>query len=505
MSRTAVVTLEARTGQFRRSMAAARASVSSFRRGVVGIGTAAQGAITSLSRMATIGAGLGAVGAIVAGAKAYGLLADSVRLANTQRLAELNLESVLNNQRKAGVRVVHGLADALKRQAAEIQKKTIIGDEDTIRGQAQLATFRSLIPHIHRATEAMAVFVEFQGVDAVTAANLLGKAAEGNIGALTRYGISLSETARRTKDVELILTEILQQLPEMGISSQTAAGRVDQLANALGDVKEKLGMALSPAIKAVVNEIEPLVVRLDGWVQANQKLIASSVAEFVGDVAVSVAEFGLQVKAFVDSGGLQKIGAGLEFVGAAGRMAFHGTVAVVEGLRAGFLALGSAIFRVGEVAMGFILDQIDNILASIQTLAAVASPLGAAIAKAFDLDVLQKARNELAEFRREASDVGRFMKDAVAASGRSALERNNAASIRAGQATEDALGAAQRFGEIRVNVQADPEMREKIRAGIQGVVQRIVAEQAEQDTQRQAESEAQGTVQRGFAVEGSVG
>ncbi|MDX1509014.1 MAG: hypothetical protein R3358_12085, partial [Woeseiaceae bacterium] len=317
-TRDAKVKLKADTSGYRRSMDRAAGSTRRVSVSLRGIGRAAGGALRSVAglavKMTAVGAAGAAVAGILAARKAYGLLAESIDLVGVQLEAERNLQSVLNNQRAAGVKIASDLADRLKKQASALQEVGTTGDEVTIRGQAQLATFRGLIPHIERASEVMLQLSEFTGQDAVNAANLLGKAAEGQIGALSRYGISLSDTAKKTKDIGLILEEVSSQLPTLGVSASTARGRLAQLGNQVGDLKEQIGEALTPAIKGAVAAVRPMVGRMQEWVAANREWLQTKFNDGLRMAGAAVGEIASRVAGFINSGGLAAMAEGFRLV-----------------------------------------------------------------------------------------------------------------------------------------------------------------------------------------------
>ena len=81
----------------------------------------------------------------------------------------------------------------------------------------------------------------------------LGRAATGQIGALTRLGIPLDEGAKKSKDFGVILGTLQTQF---GGASATAAdtfsGRIKILKTSLGEVVEEIGYALLPTAERLV-------------------------------------------------------------------------------------------------------------------------------------------------------------------------------------------------------------------------------------------------------------
>ena len=116
--------------------------------------------------------------------------------------------------------------------------------------------------------------------DAITIANAVGRAIDGGAGALTRYGISLSDTqkelfktANREERVALlaeILTGNFGGLNEK--MRETSEGGVAALKNSFGDLMEKVGKPLSEILDKLVQDLAPVIDKLSDWIEKNPKL-----------------------------------------------------------------------------------------------------------------------------------------------------------------------------------------------------------------------------------------
>ena len=81
----------------------------------------------------------------------------------------------------------------------------------------------------------------------------LGRAATGQIGALTRLGIPLDENAKKSKDFSSILQTLEGQFGgAAATAADTFAGRVKILKTSFGEVVEEIGFALLPAFEKIV-------------------------------------------------------------------------------------------------------------------------------------------------------------------------------------------------------------------------------------------------------------
>ena len=85
----------------------------------------------------------------------------------------------------------------------------------------------------------------------------LGRAATGQIGALTRLGIPLDEGAKKSKDFGAILGTLQEQFGgAAAVAADTFSGRVKILKTSLGEVVEEIGFALLPTAERFVEFLQ---------------------------------------------------------------------------------------------------------------------------------------------------------------------------------------------------------------------------------------------------------
>jgi hypothetical protein len=240
--------------------------------------------------------------------------------ASTQELAEKKLaDAVLKHEGATMANV-----EALKKQAAALQKVTQFGDEATIEAQALLATYGVAPEKMEAATQAMVDFAAATGRDLKTAALTVGKAVgAGFTGELSRYGIILdTSTIPKTE----VATEVLKKLNEQfgGRAQKTAetyAGRLARLKNATGDLYEQIGFALFPILESLFDKIRPLIEQAGEWIRSHQKLTAVIGIAGVGGTGLlfALAMLGLALPGIVTAIGAMLSPIGLA-VGAIGAM-----------------------------------------------------------------------------------------------------------------------------------------------------------------------------------------
>ena len=277
--------------------------------------------------------------------------AASVKAFDKQQKALAQVESGLRSTGNAA-----GFAsEQLQKMAADLQGKTIFGDEVILKdATAQLLTFTNISGEQFARTQvaALDLATRLDG-DLKSASIQLGKALNdpvANLSALSRSGIqfseeqkatikSLAETNRLADAQTIILDELNKQY---GGSAEAAAqagiGGIQQLQNSLGDLGEEFGKIISDNIGPFVEKVKSLVGFLRGLTDEQKKTIVQ-VAGFAAALGPAIFLLG---KITTAVGGLLKIIRVLGVVMAANPIGLIATA--IAGLVAGiaFLATSSS-------------------------------------------------------------------------------------------------------------------------------------------------------------------
>ena len=201
-----------------------------------------------------------------------------------QERAEAKLEQILGEVVGASDEQVESLKDL----AAQMQQFGVIGDEVTIAGQAQLATFNLQTETIATLSGGMLDLVaNTKGVnatqeDAVNIANLFGKVMTGQASALTRYGVTLTDA-----QTELIKFGTEQERANVlaealnsnfgGVNAalaKTAEGGLQQAINNFGDFKEQLGEQMIPILTDLLSVVNKMIQFFLGLSDETKRAIA---------------------------------------------------------------------------------------------------------------------------------------------------------------------------------------------------------------------------------------
>lgn len=166
--------------------------------------------------------------------------------------------------------------------ASAIQKEGVIGDEVTLSGAQQLATFAKYPGTVDKILPAMDNLLAQQkgysatADDAKNTANLLGKALQGQTGALSRVGISFTEaqakilkTGNEEERAAVLAQVVTDNVGHMNAElAKTPEGKIQQAKNNIGDLAERLGNVLLPVLGKVAQYVnEQIIPKVEQFMQ----------------------------------------------------------------------------------------------------------------------------------------------------------------------------------------------------------------------------------------------
>lgn len=228
-----------------------------------------------------------------------------------QEVAETKLSTVMQQRMGATEAEIQSIKDL----AAAQQEIGVIGDEVQLSGAQQIATFLTEKDSLEALVPAMNnLLAQQKGLnattgDAVQVGNLMGKAMMGQVDALKRVGITFTEAEANVmkygteQERAAMLAQIItNNVGEMNAQlAQTESGKQQQLANAIGDVKEQIGglvngalpfvtiAAQSTAALASITTLITGVKTLSAVMYANAKAFAVSTAAYIKNKVATLA------------------------------------------------------------------------------------------------------------------------------------------------------------------------------------------------------------------------
>ena len=209
-----------------------------------------------------------------------------------QALAEQKLITTYKNRMGAS----KAAAQSTMELASALQKQGVIGDEVALSGAQALATYAKYPSTINTILPAMNNWLAAEkGMsatqeDAEAKAKILGKALNGNVGALGRLGIKLTEAQQEIlktgteEQKAAVITDALNA--KFGGMNQelanTDSGAIQQAKMTLGDMGEEIGKVLLPAVADLATwigeKLLPKIQTLISWFQQHPKVATFALA-----------------------------------------------------------------------------------------------------------------------------------------------------------------------------------------------------------------------------------
>lgn len=262
-------------------------------------------AVASTAKVAA--AGLAVVGAIGATALTS-IYSGAEDAAKAQIEAETKLEAVLGNVasiQERGAGAVQAAKEELMGVASQLQNVGVIGDEVTLAGMQQLATYQLSEKEISTLATGMTdLLAQQKGLnatqeDAVSIGNMIGKAMTGQASALSRVGIIFNDAQKAmletgtAEERAAVLAEILEQNVG-GVNAalaETDQGKIQQMTNAYADMKEEVGkltLSMKSKLASVVMKNLPTVQKLGTTMMSAISKFADKAIPIIDNVISSV-------------------------------------------------------------------------------------------------------------------------------------------------------------------------------------------------------------------------
>lgn len=191
----------------------------------------------------------------------------------TQIEAEARLGATMRNSTSATKEQIQSVKDL----ASALQETGVVGDEVQLAGAQELATYVGSVDSIKKMLPVLNDMVAQQygfnatTDNAVTIATMLGKVLLGQTSALSRYGYKFTEAQEQllkfgTEEQKVAtLAEVVEESVS-GVNkalADTPTGKVKQLSNDFGDLKETLGKFLTEIAYPIIVQLDVIVKKLN--------------------------------------------------------------------------------------------------------------------------------------------------------------------------------------------------------------------------------------------------
>lgn len=230
----------------------------------------------------------GALGLVAAIRMIASAAKDAAEAYKEDAIAEAKLAQTMKNTMRASSEEIKAIKDLCSAQ----QELGVIGDDVTMAGAQQLATFtrqsatlKKLIPSMNDMIAAQYGF-EASQESAASVAKMLGKAMNGQTTSLAKLGFQFTDAQKKIMQygTEEQRAATLADVVSAHVGGMNAAlantpvGRMQQLRNTMGDIKESFGQAVTTigtVFLPLLNRVASMLASIAAWANRVAQAIAN--------------------------------------------------------------------------------------------------------------------------------------------------------------------------------------------------------------------------------------
>lgn len=178
----------------------------------------------------------------------------------------------------------------LIKQAQELQKVTLFGDEETIQAQAFLASMGLNEEAIMRLIPLVQDLATKQNMDLASSADLIAKSVGSSTNALNRYGIDIQGAVGSTERLDSAIEELNKKVGgQAAAAALVGTGSLEQIENRMGDLQEKIGELILRGINPFIGSINTAVDVLDDFLPVLTRVAENAPLLLLGPVGIFTA------------------------------------------------------------------------------------------------------------------------------------------------------------------------------------------------------------------------
>jgi hypothetical protein len=217
-----------------------------------------------------------------AGVAAIKIGVDSVKAAIEDEKAQKSLAVTLKNVTKATDAQIKATEDYIDKTA----RATGVADDQLRPSLDRLVRSTQDVTKAQKLQSLALDIAAGTGKDLATVSEALGKAYDGNLGALKRIGVPLDENIVKTKDFDKAVIALSETFEgQADAAANTFAGRLARFKVAIDEAKESLGQALLPLLerfaKFATEQLAPALQGLIDGLTGKKRSIVNSLGEFI--------------------------------------------------------------------------------------------------------------------------------------------------------------------------------------------------------------------------------
>lgn len=232
--------------------------------------------------------------ATAVGTAAFAIGVSAVKAAIEDEKAQVSLAQTLRNTTKATDQQIAATEDYIDATA----RATGIADDQLRPSLDRLVRSTQDVTKAQKLQQLALDIAAGTGKDLATVTEALGKAYDGNLGALKRIGVPLDENIVKTKDFDGAVKALSETFAgQAAAAAETFAGRMQRVQIAVDEAKEQIGFALLPFMEKLAKFVtDNLVPALEGLVNGLTRSGKQGLTKAFYDAGTGAVTFGYDLK-----------------------------------------------------------------------------------------------------------------------------------------------------------------------------------------------------------------
>lgn len=268
---------------------------------------------------------------LAAGALATKLAVDGVQAAIADQKSQALLANALRNTTGATDAAIAGVEDYISAQ----QRLVSVSDDEL---RPSLTTLLNATQDITEAQALQSLALDISAgaqKDLQSVSLALAKAVGGNIGALTKLGVPLSEDIKKSKDLNGALKELGNTFAGAASTrAQTFEGRMEGIRIAFSEALETLGYALLPVLEELATVFQTQIIPVfEQFIAQNKDQLASALGDVIQFALGAAKALASLFKTISDNLTTFKVFAGILTGIFVGTKVYAGVIAIVGALK----------------------------------------------------------------------------------------------------------------------------------------------------------------------------
>jgi hypothetical protein len=232
--------------------------------------------------------------ATAVGTAAFAIGVSAVKAAIEDEKAQVSLAQTLRNTTKATDQQIAATEDYIDATA----RATGIADDQLRPSLDRLVRSTQDVTKAQKLQQLALDIAAGTGKDLAAVTEALGKAYDGNLGALKRIGVPLDENIVKTKDFDAAVKALSETFAgQAAAAAETFAGRMSRVQIAVDEAKEQIGFALLPFMEKLAKFVtDNLVPALEGLVNGLTRTGKQGLTKAFYDAGTGAVTFGYDLE-----------------------------------------------------------------------------------------------------------------------------------------------------------------------------------------------------------------